>query len=220
MLWIIPLALILNNLGYNISAILAGLGIAGAAIALASKDTLSNFFGSISVFVDKPFHLSDQIKLIAAFNTTYEGQVIDMGLRVSRIRTSDNRIITIPNSYFTQYPIQNISAEPHTKITEIINIRSGLGYEKTRAAVSILQNIKVDNIQFGALPVASLSEIDFTPQVTLSSSQNGVFKITSTFYIAKNENRWQTINAVNLEIVRLYEEAGIFTPSEAGGITI
>ncbi|MDR3301821.1 MAG: mechanosensitive ion channel family protein [Spirochaetaceae bacterium] len=195
---IIPVVLIFNTLGYNISAILAGLGIGGAAIALASKGTLENFFGSISIFIDKPFHLNDRIKITDQVDTIYDGWVIDMGLRISRIMTLDNRIITIPNSFFTRFPIQNVSSEPHTKVVELINVGAAQGYEKICKAISILKELKPPGGLLGAPSIACLSTLSY-----------GVFKITYIFFIAKNEDYWEAINAVNLEVLRQFEEAGI-----------
>jgi MscS family membrane protein len=195
---IVGAALIANALGYNVSAILAGLGIGGAAIALASKATLENIFGSISVFTDKPFHLNDRIKLTDKADTIYDGWVVDMGLRISRIRTLDNRIITIPNSFFTKYPIQNVSSEPHTKVVQTVSLSAALGREKIERALSILRNLSAPGVRLGDASIASLS--------TLSS---GVLKITFIFFIAKDEDYWATINAVNLEALRQFEEAGV-----------
>jgi MscS family membrane protein len=201
-LWIIAITLIVRMLGYNISAILAGLGIGGAAIALASKETLENFFGSISVYLDKPFHINDRIRILNQADTPFDGFVIDMGLRVSRIKTLDNRIITIPNSFFTKYPIQNVSSEPTTKITQTINIRRDTGYEKIKEAIAILNTLQPDEGALGDPSIASLSTVGF-----------GLYKITFIYFIAKGADYFGTINAVNLQIVRKFEEAGIFTHS-------
>jgi MscS family membrane protein len=198
-LWIIAIILIVRTLGYDVSAILAGLGIGGAAIALAAKETLENFFGSISVYVGKPFHVNDRIRILNQADTVFDGFIVDMGLRVSHIKTLDNRIITIPNSFFTKYPIQNVSSEPHTKITETINIRRDNNYEKLKEAIAILRTLQPAAGELGAPSVASLSTVGF-----------GLYKITFIFFIAKGADYWGTINEVNLEVVKKFEEAGIF----------
>ncbi|MDR0910597.1 MAG: mechanosensitive ion channel family protein [Spirochaetaceae bacterium] len=106
LIWIIPIILVIHTLGYNVSAILTGVGIGGAALALASQNTLANFFGSIVVFLDKPFGLHDYIKI-----NGFEGEVIDMGLRCSRLKTKTGDIITVPNSMFTSNCIVNVHGE-------------------------------------------------------------------------------------------------------------
>jgi MscS family membrane protein len=199
-LWIVALTLIVRMLGYNISAILAGLGIGGAAIALASKDTLENIFGSFSIYIDKPFHLNDRIRILNQADTPFDGFVVDIGLRVSRIKTLDNRIITIPNSFFTKYPIQNVSSEPTTKMIQTINIRRDTSYGKIKEAIAILNKLQPDEGSLGAPSVASLSTVGF-----------GLYKITFIYFIARGADYWGTINAVNLQIVRSFEEAGIFS---------
>jgi len=103
--WIAAVVFSLRAVGFNISAVLTGLGLGGAALALASKDTLANFFGAITVFFDKPFRLRDRIKI-----SGYEGVIVEMNLRTSRILTDDKRVITIPNSLFSSTPIENFNA--------------------------------------------------------------------------------------------------------------
>lgn len=98
----IGVLVIIQNLGYSISSILTGLGIGGAAVALASKDTLANFFGAIVVFIDHPFDLGDWIKL-----DSVEGTVEEIRMRTTVIRTFDNSIVTIPNSMLSNSSINN-----------------------------------------------------------------------------------------------------------------
>jgi MscS family membrane protein len=199
-LWIATVILIVKTLGYNISALLAGLGIGGAAIALASRETLENFFGSISVYIDKPFHLGERIRILNQPDTVFDGWVVDMRLRVSRIKTLDNRIITIPNSFFTKYPIQNVSSEPHTKIVQVIHIRADNGYEKAKQAIDILSKIK---------PPEGSGKLGEPSLASLTSVNNGMLKITFIFYVAKDADYYGTINAMNLEALRSLEAAGI-----------
>lgn len=96
--------MIIQNLGYSVSSLLAGLGIGGAALALASKDTIANLFGSIVIFLDRPFYVGDWIEI-----GNQEGIVEEVGLRVTRVRTFANSLITIPNSQLTTMTINNWS---------------------------------------------------------------------------------------------------------------
>jgi MscS family membrane protein len=190
---IIAAALILRTLGYNISALLAGLGIGGAAVALASKDTLSNIFGSITVFMDRPFRINDRIKI-----GDYDGFVTEMGLRTSRLRTLENRIVSIPNSLFASTPIENISAAPNTKITQTIRFRGDNGSEKIALGVSILREIG-----------ASTGGLEGSPVVGLAAPGGMVCPVTFVYFVSKKAVYMDTINQVNLEILRRFEEAGI-----------
>ena len=75
-IWAIGIIVGLNNAGYNVGAILASLGIGGLAMAMAAKDTVSNFFGGITIFTDKPFKVVDRIKIAGL-----DGTVTELGLR-------------------------------------------------------------------------------------------------------------------------------------------
>ncbi|MDR1239617.1 MAG: mechanosensitive ion channel family protein [Treponema sp.] len=190
---IIAAALILRTLGYNISALLAGLGIGGAAVALASKDTLSNIFGSITVFMDKPFRINDRIKI-----GDYDGIVTKMGLRTSRLRTLENRLVSIPNSLFASTPIENISAAPNAKITQTIRFRGDNGSEKIALGVGILREIGT-----------STEGLEGSPVVGLAMPGGLVCPVTFIYFVSKKAVYMDTINRVNLEILRRFEEAGI-----------
>jgi MscS family membrane protein len=185
--------LILKTLGYNISALMTGMGLGAAAVALASKDTLSNFFGSITVFVDRPFHLNDRIKIIG-----FDGYITDMGIRTSRLRTADNRTVIIPNSVFAANPIENISAEPNTKITQTVTLKRDNGPEKITLAISLLREIG-----------AAVKGADASPAAGLVAIGGLTCQISFIYYIAKDADYLDTVNRVNFEILRRFEEAGI-----------
>jgi MscS family membrane protein len=185
--------LILRILGYNISALLAGLGLGGAAVALASKDTLSNFFGSITVFVDRPFRLNDRIKV-----SGYDGVITEMGLRTSRLRTMENRTLIIPNSIFVANPIENVSAEPNTKVSQTLDVRRDNGPEKIAQGVSLLRDI-----------CSKTEGTEGNPAVGLAAIQGIACHLTLVYYIAKGADYLATVDRVNLEILRCFEEAGI-----------
>jgi MscS family membrane protein len=191
LVWVIAATLVLRVLGYNISAILAGLGLGGAALALASKDTLSNFLGSITVFMDKPFRINDRIKI-----GNYDGVVTEIGIRTSRLRTLENRIVVIPNSLFTASPIENVSSAPSVKITQTIKLHGDNGSEKIGQALELLQNIQTDGLDGKC--IAGLATVGGI-----------VCVITHVFFIAKGADYWETINGVNLEVLRQFKDAGI-----------
>jgi MscS family membrane protein len=190
---IVAAVLILRVLGYNISALLAGLGIGGAAVALASKDTLSNILGSITVFMDKPFRINDRIKI-----GDYDGFVTEMGIRTSRLRTLENRIVSIPNSLFASTPIENISSAPNTKITQVVRFRGDNGSEKITLGIGILREIG-----------ASTEGLEGNPVVGLTAPGGLICQATFIYFISKKAVYMDTINRVNLEVLRRFEEAGI-----------
>lgn len=93
---------ILQNLNVNVASLLAGLGIGGVAVALAAKDTVANFFGSVMIFIDRPFQIGDWVSVAGV-----EGIVEEVGFRSTRVRTFYNSLVTIPNAKFTEASIDN-----------------------------------------------------------------------------------------------------------------
>jgi MscS family membrane protein len=192
-IWLVAGTLILRSLGYNVSALMAGLGLGGAALALASKDTLANFFGSITVFVDRPFRLKDRIKIGA-----YEGIITEMGIRTSRLRTPENRTVFIPNSLFASSPIENISAAPSVKVSQTFNLKAENGPDKIEKAVGILKEI-----------CSTLPGLEGAPQAGLVSLGGANCQASLTLFVSREADYSETLSRVNLAILRRFGEEGI-----------
>ena len=94
--------LIANALDFNLATLIAGMGISGLALALAAKDTISNFFGAITVLIDRPFKVGDWI-----LTKNVEGEVLEIGLRTTLLRTSADTIITLPNANLVNQAVEN-----------------------------------------------------------------------------------------------------------------
>ena len=92
-----------DSMGFDLTSLIAGLGISGLALALAAKDSISNFFGAITVLLDRPFKVGDWIIVGAA-----EGEVIEINLRTTLIRTSADTVITMPNANLVNTPVENV----------------------------------------------------------------------------------------------------------------
>ena len=93
---------IADAVGVNLTSLIAGLGISGLALALAAKDTISNFFGALTVLLDRPFKVGDWVVV-----GTSEGEVIEINLRTTLIRTGIDTVITIPNANLVSTPVEN-----------------------------------------------------------------------------------------------------------------
>lgn len=102
--YLIAVLLVLQNLGYNVAGLLAGLGIGGLAVALAAKETLANLFGSLALLMDRTFQVGDTIK-----QGEVEGEVVNIGLRSTRVRTKEGYIVSIPNQLMTNAAVTNMS---------------------------------------------------------------------------------------------------------------
>ncbi len=110
----------LQILGVSISGILAFGGMGGLIVGMAAKDMLSNFFGAIIIYMDKPFKVGDWIR---SPDREIEGVVEHIGLRMSRIRTFDKRPLYVPNAIFTTIAVENPSRMLSRRIRETIGIR-------------------------------------------------------------------------------------------------
>jgi MscS family membrane protein len=128
--------LIIQNLGGQVGSLLAGLGIGGAAIALASKDTIANLFGSIVIFVDRPFQVGDWVEI-----GDQEGTVEAVGLRVTRIRTFANSLITVPNSTLTTTAINNWSRMRKRRIKLTIGVTYGSTPDQILEGVNAIRDV-------------------------------------------------------------------------------
>ncbi len=118
--------LVIQALGYPVHSMLASLGIGGAALALASKDTLANMFGAFVVFFDKPFEIGDWVEVNGV-----EGEVEEIRLRTTLIRTWDNSVVTLPNSVLSTSNIDNFEKRHYRKM----ECNFGVLYSTTSAQI-------------------------------------------------------------------------------------
>lgn len=132
--------IVLQNFGINVFSLLAGLGIGGLAFALAAKDTASNFFGSFTIFTDRPFMLGDWVKIGSS-----EGIVEEIGMRSTRIRTFANTIIYIPNSVVANSTILNVSARKYRRTSTTLGLTYDTPPEKIEAFMEGVKNIILAN---------------------------------------------------------------------------
>ena len=123
-------------LGLNITALVAGAGICGLAIAFASKDAISNIFGSVTIILDRPFQVGDRIQVSGV-----TGSVEKVGFRSTRIRTLEGCLVTMPNSIMATAAIENYAARPHIKFTFGLGLTYDTPPEKMERAMVILNEI-------------------------------------------------------------------------------
>ena len=110
LVWILGIISGLTNAGYDVGALLAGVGIGGLAMAMAAKDFVANIFGGVTVFIDKPFTVGDRIKV-----NGIDGTVQEIGIRSTRLSTLENRMVTIPNHQFTDQMVENVTPSLHER---------------------------------------------------------------------------------------------------------
>lgn len=126
---------ILQELGVSISGVLAFGGIGGLAVGLAAKDMLANFFGGLTVYLDRPFSVGDWIR---SPDRTIEGVVERIGWRQTTIRKFDKRPLYVPNATFSSIALENPSRMTHRQIYETIGIR----YEDSARMGAIVEAVK------------------------------------------------------------------------------
>ncbi len=120
--------MILQNLGYSVTSLIASLGVGGLALALAAKDTVANFFGSVVVFADRPFQIGDWVEFDGI-----EGTVEEIGFRTTRVRRFDKSLVTVPNQAFSITPITNHSARPMRRVLMNVGLTYETGAEQMRS---------------------------------------------------------------------------------------
>lgn len=135
--WIIIGMVVLAQFGVNITALLAGLGVAGIAVGLGAKDTIENFISGITILIDRPFVIGDQVSV----ETTY-GTVEEITLRSTRVRTRDNRIMIMPNVHMINQKIHNHSQKGLVRV----EVPFGIAYKEfpEKAREAILETTKND----------------------------------------------------------------------------
>ena len=118
--FVVATLMAMQTLGYSISGVLAFGGIGGLAVGFAAKDLLSNFFGGLMIYLDRPFKVGEWIR---SPDKEIEGTVEKIGWRLTCIRTFDQRPLYVPNSVFTTIVLQNPSRMTNRRIYETIGIR-------------------------------------------------------------------------------------------------
>ena len=189
--------LILSIWKINITPLLASAGIVGVAVALAAKDTLSNFFGGISIFIDKPYRIGDYIVL----DTGERGEVVKIGVRSSRIKTRDDILITIPNAIIANTKIINESAPvPNFRMRVPFTLAYGTEIDKTE---EILLAISKDNENVQNNP---------EPRVRFRTFGESSLNFELLCWAKEPAIRGKTIHELNKDIYKRFNEAGIAFP--------
>lgn len=193
-IWTLGVVLALDNLDFDIGAMIAGLGIGGLALALAAQDAVKNIFGGIMIFIDKPFKITDRIQIHG-----YDGIVEEVGLRSTRIRTLEGRLVTMPNSKFNDNEVTNVTSEPNRKVVLNLGLTYDTSPENVEDAITTLKVI-VDNNK-------DLIELD-TP-IGFNAFGDFSLGIIFIYYIKKDNDILGTQTKINLEILNTFNEKGL-----------
>jgi MscS family membrane protein len=194
-----------NIFNANITAWLAGLGIAGLAVSLAAQDSIKNLFGSVTILMEHPFGIGDRI----IFNNI-DGVVEDIGFRSTKIRNANGHRVTIPNMKFTDGVIENISARPWITRNLNVAIAKDTPPDKVETAVKLIGDIMT------APDLARDMDVpDRPPRVFFSDFNPDNLNIAVSYsYLLNVGGRdlftYQShTEAINLRIVKALNEAGV-----------
>ena len=193
----IALLSILNNCGLNVNTIIASLGIGGMALAFASQDTIANFFGSVSIIIDRPFIVGDWVK-----TPVCEGHIEAIGFRSTRIRTFSKTLVSIPNSTLAKEAVENFSKMPLRKVEYSI----GLTYSTTPEQMdALLHSLRKAIIEIEGVDPRNGVAAEFT------SFGGSSLDIVITYFTKQIDLGYYraTIRRVNLEIMRIVAAAGL-----------
>ncbi|MBN2642137.1 MAG: mechanosensitive ion channel family protein [Victivallales bacterium] len=186
-----------NILGMNITALLAGAGIFGLAIAFAAQDTIANFFGSIMIIFDKPFSVGERIKV-----GDISGVVENVGFRSTKLATLDGHYITLPNKKITESAIENIARRPYIKFVMNLTLVYETTPEKMQQAMDILREILHQH--------EGMKE-DMEPKIFFSGFNDWSLNLMCIVWYHPGD--WAAANTwysrVNLEILRRFNAAEI-----------
>src|SRR5881396_3255784 len=130
----------LQNFGFNVTGLIAGLGVGGLAVALAAQKTVENLFGSVSLVADQPVRLGD----VCRFGDTV-GTIEDIGLRSTRVRTVDRTLVTIPNAQFSTLALENLSQRDRIPVRATVTLPQGTSAERVRQVLAALREMVVSH---------------------------------------------------------------------------
>lgn len=187
-----------NVFNWDIAALIAGLGIGGIALALAAQDALSNFFGSITIFADRPFTLGDWVVI-----NDHEGIIEEVGFRSTRVRTFFGHLVTIPNSTVSSSAVDNVSARPYIRRNLNVTVTYDTPPEKVQRGMEILREM---------LDARSESFPQDRPAKVLFSDFNAASLNILVVYWYTPPDWWDYQafnNDFNLELLRRFNDEGI-----------
>jgi len=191
--WTMAVIIGLNNAGYDVAALIAGLGIGGLALAMAAKDTVSNVFGGFTIFTDRPFTVNDRIKVAG-----FDGTIKEIGVRSTRLVTLEGRTVTIPNATFSDTPIENVSWEPSRKVKLVLGLTYDTTPEDMKKAMDILNEIA--DAQEG---------LEEKRTIFFSGFGDSAMEITFIYYISKGASIAGVQNDINMAILTRFNAEGL-----------
>lgn len=187
---ILGILMIIQNLGYSVSSLIAGLGIGGLAVALAAQETLANFFGSLVMLTDRPFKLGDWVQI-----GDIDGEVEELGFRSTRVRTWSKSVVTIPNKVLVDSHIENWSLMTKRRVKQTLGLTYDTSTEKMEAYLEGVREIlkndpEIDQeLHFAYFNEFNASSLDiFIQYFTISTNRLEYLRV-----MEKNNLQWMKL---------------------------
>ena len=196
-IFVVALITVAHNLGFNVGALLALGGVGGIAVGLAAKDLLANFFGGLTIYLDRPFSVGDWIR---SPDKSIEGTVEYISWRHTRIRAFNKNPIYVPNAVFTTIVVENPSRMSHRRLKETV----GLRYDDFAQVEPIVTEIRT--------MLENHPDIDASQTLIVNFNAFGASSLDIMIYTFTHTRKWVEYHhikqAVLLEIGRIIERHG------------
>ena len=232
------LVAIVSNFGFNVTALLASLGVGGIAVALAAQKTIENLFGGVILYADRPVRVGDFCRFGDKMGTVEE-----IGIRSTRVRTLDHTVITIPNATFSNIEIDNITARERIRLRTLITVRYETSPDQLRYILVEIRKLlyshervipdtpRVRFINFGAysLDIEVLAYVNTTDwseflgirediflriMDIIEASGTGFAFPSQTLYMGKDDGlNAERVQEVTAEVGRWREHNEVFLPN-------
>ena len=183
----------LDHVGFDVVSLVTGLGIGGLAVAFAAQQTLGNVLGSIQILSDRPFSVGDWIRAEGHW-----GEVVEIGLRSTKIMTRGRIMVVIPNAKLAEACIENVSVGKNLAVNLELGLIYGTSAKQMQHAVEILKHILES--QEGVLNEMLVHFLAFD-----ASS----LTIKCTYFVTNIRKFWDVQHLVNLQIKAEFDEANL-----------
>lgn len=192
--WILGLVFLIDNLGYNVTTILTGVGIGGIAIALAAQNIVGDLFNYFVIFFDKPFEVGDAINV-----DDKNGSIEYIGLKTTRLRSLTGEQIIISNSDLTKSRVHNFKRQETRRIAFNINVRYQNDLEKLKKVPAIVKGIieAAGPTRFDRAHFARLTEYGLT------------FEVVYFVNVPDYNKYMDTQQEINLKIMEAFQNENI-----------
>lgn len=210
LVYAVAVVLALDILGINVMPFVAGAGVMGVAVGFAAKDTLSNLIAGILLIIDRPFEINDRIEVWSApAGSASWGDVIEIGLRATKIKTTDNIVIIIPNNEIMKRDIVN-----YTILSKIIRVRINIGI-----------SYEADTEKAKQLIIEVAESMDWVvkdpkPKVVVRNFGESSVDLQLRVWIKDAVRRMDTISYVTDHIKTVFDRSNIEIPYPKREITI